>query len=101
MVRKGSSVRVRQRASRNSRSPGPASAVGVLSAGGTVARAASEARRTFPNVETTTRPPTDWRRCPADEQPQRGVVRALRLALGQRLTLDRPKPRATAGIDDG
>ena len=78
-------------------SPGPASAVTVLSAGGTVARAASEARGTFPNVDDTTRPTTRRRLCPADEQPQCRVVRALRLALGQRLTLDRPEPRATPG----
>ena len=72
----------------------------VLSAGGTVARAASEARGTFPNVDDTTRPTTRRRLCPADEQPQCRVVRALRLALGQRLTLDRPEPRATPRIDD-
>lgn len=66
-----------------------------------MARPASEARCTFPNVDETTRPTTDRRLCPADEQPQCRVVRALRLARGQRLTLDRPEPRATARIDDG
>ena len=76
------------------------SAVTVLSAGRTVARAASEARGTFPNVDDTTPPTTRRRLCPADEQPQCRVVRALRLALGQRVTLDRPEPRATPGIDD-
>jgi hypothetical protein len=66
-----------------------------------VARAASEARCTFPNVDDAARATTDRRLCPANEQPECRVVRALRLALGQRLTLDRPEPRATAGIDDG
>ena len=78
----------------------PGLVVTVLSAGRAVACATSKARRTFPNVDDTTRATTDRLLGPADEQPQRRVVRALRLALGKRLAVDCPEPRATAGIDD-
>lgn len=83
------------------RSLGPARVVWVLSAGRTVAGAACEARWTFVSVEDSTRPTMGRWLCAADEQPQRLVIRTLRLTLGQRLTLDRPKHRAMARIDNG
>lgn len=74
--------------------------VGVLSAGRTVGCAPSEARCSLPNVRAITRRTTNRRLGPADQQPQRRVVRALLLTCGQRSRVDRPKPRPTAGIDD-
>lgn len=73
----------------------------MLSAGRTVSCAPGEACCSLPNVRTITRCTTNRRLGPADQQPQRLVVRALLLTRSQRAGMDRPKPGPTARVDDG
>jgi hypothetical protein len=66
-----------------------------------VSCAPTEARCGLANVRAVTRSTTNRRLGPINQQPQHMVVRALLLPAGQRSGVDRPKPRPTAGIEDG
>jgi hypothetical protein len=79
----------------------PRASLVALAAGGAVARATCEAGRAFANVGSIGPAAPSGGLRPADERPQRLVVRTFLLTLGQRLRVDRPEPRPAARSDDG